>query len=244
LCTLQPGNGTSQTNIFIGRKRHVLSDENNFFSVRSQFWSTNRPEFSTKKISYMERLSADILWLVLQHLPCDDIARNKAVCLAWRAVVDDIPDECWKTMFCARVCADLCVGVGFDWRLAAVRAACAARQESVEASCTWHSGVKVCLDAPWKACRTIDAPLSAGVVRRVDPQNTNVVDYVYDNMFRMRAIGRSCLQQPGVTTECSNCVNKRQCLFMRYGYYLRPLDESSLTDLDECLSQRLCDANR
>lgn len=199
---------------------------------------------SHKREMSMERLSADILWAVLQHLPCDEIICNKAVCVVWKAVVEDIPNDFWKTMFCARVCGDLCVGVGFDWRLAAVRAAHAARQESVEAFCTWHGGVRVCLDAPWKPSHTINAPLLAGVVRRVDPQNTNVVDYIYDNTFRMRAIGRSCLQQRGVTAECSNCLSKRQCLFMKYGYYLRPLIETNLTNLDECLSERLCDVYR
>lgn len=192
----------------------------------------------------MERLSADTLWLVLQLLPCDEIARHKAVCTAWKALVDDVSEDSWKSMFCARVCAYLSVGRGFDWRLAAVRAARAAREDTVEASCTWHSGVSVCLHAPWRACRNIDAPLAVGVVRRVDPQTTNVVDYIYDNTFRMRAIGRSCLQQRGVTTECSNCLAKRQCLFMRYVYFLRPLIDISITDLDECLSQRLSDAKR
>ena len=75
-----------------------------------------------------------------------------------------------------------------------MRAARVREEDSIEAACLWH-GVIVRIRTPWIADDMIDAPLSAGVVRRVDFHNTHVVEYVYDNMFRLRGISRSCLQR-------------------------------------------------
>jgi hypothetical protein len=182
-------------------------------------------------------LSADVIWSILRFLPCNDIVYNRQVSCIWRQTIDELTNDDWRNMFGSRVCRVLCVGDHFDWKVAAVNAS-RALGDTIEASCTWHN-VSVRMRAPWKSVHGIDAPLSPGIVRGGDSQNTHIVDYVYDDTFRLRGLGRTCVQQ--FNDECSNCLNKRQCLFMRYTYYVRPLQDSISTELDECLSRRLCD---
>ena len=180
-------------------------------------------------------LPIDVVWLVLQWLPCNEIIMSRGVCLTWKLTVDRLTDDDWRSLFCARVCSSLCVREDFDWKVAAVRAALP-RRESIAATCTWHN-VHVRIRTPWVSTGGIDAPLSPGVRRCVNvTHNSHIIDYIYDEIFRLRGIGRTCVQQ--FTTECSNCSSKRQCLFMRYTYYLRPL-HAVTTSLDESLSRRL-----
>lgn len=188
----------------------------------------------------MAGLPQDVIWLVLRHLPASEILRARPICNAWRQTVDRTPQHEWRRLYCCRVCSVLRVGEAFDWRAAAVRAAQVSA--SIDAECTWH---KVCVrvSAPWMTNQTVEAPLRAGVVRSED-FHTHVVDYVYDEMFRLRGFGRSCLQR-SQCEQCANCRSKRKCLFMRYDYYLRPLSELSTNDptaLDECLGLHLRDA--
>ena len=178
-------------------------------------------------------LSMDVTWTVLQHVPSDEIVRNRRVCRVWREVVDRVPGDEWRRLFCARVCPVLCVGPGFDWKRAATRAA--HRRGAIVAECTWHNVcVRVC--PPWLNKNDIDSPLRTGVVRAT--ALTHMVDYIYDDTFRLRGLGRSCIQRE-VTELCGNCASKRQCLFMQYHYYLRALAPNPA--LDERLSQYLCE---
>ena len=139
-------------------------------------------------------------------------------------------------LFFARVSArSLCVREDFDWKVAAVRAALP-RRETIAATCTWYN-MHVRIRTPWVSTGGIDAPLSPGVRRCVNvTHNSHIIDYIYDEIFRLLDIGRTCVQQ--FTAECSNGLSKRQCLFMRYTYYLRPL-HTVTTSLDESLSRRL-----
>ena len=182
-------------------------------------------------------LPMDVVWLVLRCLPCNQIMLQRAVCVAWRQTVDGLSADDWRRLFCVRVCECLSVKEGFDWRYAAVSAALSCR-ETIAATCTWHN-VDVRVRTPWTSgSEGIDAPLRPGISRgKNTPNNAHVIDYIYDDTFRLRAIGRTCIQQ--FAQECSNCASKRQCLFMRYTYYLRPLQATLTHDLDECLSRRL-----
>ena len=178
-------------------------------------------------------LPMEITWAVLQHVPSDEIVRNRRVCRSWREVVDHVSTDEWRRLFCTRVCSVLCVGPEFDWKGASVRAA--NRRASIRALCTWH---KVCVRVcpPWLISDEIDSPMRTGVVRAT--ALTHMVDYVYENTFRLRGLGRSCIQRE-VRDLCRNCVSKRQCLFMQYDYYLRPLALNPM--LDERLGQYLCE---
>lgn len=184
----------------------------------------------------MKTLPADLLWIVVHHLPCDEILFARVVSRVWRDAIDARSRLEWRDLYCSRVCDLLDVGPHFDWRRAAARAARAST--TIDAECTWKN-VYVRVSAPWISDNMIDSPLRQGVVRREDV-HTHFVDYVYDNTFRLRCLGRSCVQRQ-VTPQCNNCQNKRQCLFMSYTYYLRPLQDIG-PDLDECLGLRLCDA--
>lgn len=180
-------------------------------------------------------LPIDVVCLVLRWLPCNEIILSRGVCSTWKLTVDSLTVDDWKSLFRARVCSCLCVREDFDWRVAAVRAALP-RRDSIAATCTWHN-VNVRIRTPWVNTGGIDAQLSPGVRRCLNvTHNGHIIDYIYDEIFRLRGIGRTCVQQ--FTPECSNCSSKRQCLFMRYTYYLRPLHSVS-TVLDESLSRHL-----
>ena len=176
----------------------------------------------------------DTAWYIIRYLSGAEIMLQRQVCKLWKVSVDNVSMEEWRQLYCARVCDCLCVGRAFNWKHAMVNAS---QFCGVFAECTWHNViVRVC--APWTIVDTIDAPLREGIVR-CSEVHAHVIDYIYDDKFRLRGLGRSCLQR-GVTDQCCNCRNKRQCLFMRYDYYLRPLNAVSV-ELDECLARHLCE---
>ena len=183
-------------------------------------------------------LPIDAIWMLLHHLPCHQIVQNRVVCRLWKITVDRLTSEDWHDIFSLRVCGTLSVSDDFDWKVAAVRAArIGSCEDTIRAACTWHD-VTVRMRAPWVVSNVINAPLWPGILR-VHPLNANIVDYIYDNMFRLRGLGRTCSQQ--LVDGCLNCQNKRQCLFLRYSYYLRPIRDAVETELDECLSEHLSD---
>lgn len=182
----------------------------------------------------MSGLSMDLLWLILQHLPAHEIMNKRRVSMLWKAAVDNVSMEEWRELYCSRVCAVLEVASDFDWKRATIGAS---RTVGVVAECTWHNVVvRVC--APWKSTNSINPSLHKGVVRCPEPDiGTHVVEYVYDDMFTLRGMGRSCRH---TGKECFNCRRKRQCLFMVYDYYIRPVDCESV-QLDHSLGAWLCD---
>ena len=182
----------------------------------------------------MSRLPFDVIWLILHHLPSDEIVYSRQVCCLWKSSVDNASIDDWRHLYCMRVCGSLLVGPNFNWMKAAVNAS--GVSATIVAICMWHN-VLVRLSAPWVSTDTVNGELRDGVVRS-ENDFTHVIDYIYENTFRLRCLGRSCLQRQA-SDKCLNCRNKRQCLFMEYDYYLRPIDFHSQT-LDECLGRHLC----
>lgn len=185
-------------------------------------------------------LSRDMCWRLLSFVPANEIVKNRQVCREWRRVVDDVSQQEWKMMFCMQVCDGLTVSDDFDWRRAAVRAA--EEPSAVDALCIWNA-LRVRVVTPWTASSDaiINSPLRCGVVR-LRPHTQNLyIEFVYDDMFRLRGLARSCIQRND-TSPCSHCRtrSKQRCLNPRYDYYIRSLSaDEDTTELNETLSRRL-----
>ena len=176
----------------------------------------------------------EIRWHMLSWLPAKEIEHNRRVCREWRDTVDAASQSEWKDLYARQVCVDLCVSTMFDWRRAAVSATSA--KKAVVAVCMWKSLRKIRVIVPWSEDKSVDAPLRSGVERQSIGSN---VEYIYDNAFRLRGLGRTCLHRQ-TPSPCRNCDSrsKQKCLTPQYDYYLRQI-VADLVTLDECLGFRL-----
>lgn len=186
----------------------------------------------------MINLPHDARWLVLAHLPATEIVRCRLVAACFRDTVDCASQEDWRRIYFRQVSHILNVGTSFDWRTAAVVAN--GHDEAVEALCLW-SEQRVLVAVPWgnREDVAVNVPLRRGVIRKSSAYTH--VDFEYDNVFRLRGLYRTCLQQ-NIRTPCINCRtrSKQRCLNPRYDYYIRQLcDVAAPVSLDECLGFRL-----
>ena len=65
--------------------------------------------------------------------------------------------------------------------------------------------------------------------------DANVVDFVYNEVIRLRGLQRSCVIRRCIDP-CRNCVARRRCLVPTYDYYIRPTFDIDPVALDECLA--------
>ena len=181
-------------------------------------------------------------WQVFCRLPAAEIVRCRIVCIEWQCTIDAATQDEWRVIYHAQVCEGLNVRQSFDWRSAAVVATRHAK--AIDALCLWNS-MHVRLAVPWdEEQHVVNVPLINGVVRYAC--KAAVIDFVYDDAFRLRGLLRSCVHRKE-NNPCANCRSrsKQRCLNPRYDYYLRPLQTAQFnTSLDECLSFRLASKKR
>ena len=184
----------------------------------------------------MDTLAKELRWHILTWLPAKEIEHSRKVCREWRDTVDGASRSEWKDLYYRQVCVDLCVSAMFDWRRAAVRATLAER--AVVAVCLWKGSKRMRVVVPWSTDEAVNAPLRSGVERHV-VIGSNVVEYTYDNAFRLRGLHRTCLHRQ-TDSPCRNCESrsKQKCLNPQYDYYLREIAGDLIT-LDESLGFRL-----
>lgn len=182
-------------------------------------------------------IAKDVQWHMLSWLPAREIENSRRVCREWRDTVDAATQSEWRDLFRRQVRVSLCVSSMFDWRRAAVCATSARR--AVVAVCLWKGAQRIRIVVPWTsedAPDAVDAPLRVGVRRQFLGTN---VEYIYDDMFRLRGLYRSCLHRQA-RSPCRNCDSrsKQKCLAPQYDYYLSNLT-GDLVALDEYLGFRL-----
>ena len=175
------------------------------------------------------RLPADVLWCVVKCLPVADILSLRMLSREWCGFLDSVSQEEWKRVYMAQVCDALMVGASFDWKKAAI--ATSRHVNAVEAVCTWNKK-RVRFAVPW--CTSgVDPLLRADVTRAYS--TPVMTDYVYDGMFLLRGLLRTCRYRPD-TVPCRNCQSKQSCLVPTYDYYIRPVsDDTSAKVRDERL---------
>ena len=188
----------------------------------------------------MKHLCVDLIWHVIGALGGRDICRCRQINRAWRDAVDGASQREWRELYERRVGVALRVGDGFNWRKATVAAT--GHLESIRAVCVWD-GRWVTIVPPWKCARLVydeaqhalfDTCLRPGVARGT-LLDSNVVDFVYNEVIRLRGLQRSCLIRR-CTDPCRNCVARRRCLVPTYDYYIRPTFDIDPVALDECLA--------
>ena len=179
--------------------------------------------------------SADLCWKMLQSLPGAEIVRCRAISKFWRTIVDDTNQTQWRHMFDERVCAGLRMRNSFDWKKAVVAAS---HKNSINALCIWND-LHVRLATPWYSNESVI--LRTGIVRlRSRSVYHTVIDFVYDDAFRLRCMPRTCVQRND-ESPCRNCRtrSKQRCLQLQYDYYIRPVSDEDEEMLNEHLIRRL-----
>ena len=190
----------------------------------------------------IETLSRELLWMIFCRLsPAGMILQCRMVCQYWQYTIDGATQDEWKSLYHAQVCDGLNVGISFDWRSAVVIAT--GHAKAVEALCLWNSR-RVWVAVPWnEEQNVVNVPLRRGVVR-TEAYNA-VVDFVYDDAFRLRGMPRTCMRRNEIQP-CINCRSrsKQKCLNPQYDYYIRSVNDKTDRQLDEHLSFRLAARTR
>ena len=179
----------------------------------------------------------DVLWMIFTRVMRPRLLELRAVCRAWRGLIDDRQPADWKRMFEERVmrCVALAVGDDFDWKRAMVRAA---RHECIRALCIWTA-----------TCVPVAAPWASNVLRRGVTRvngNERYVDFIYNDTLRVRALKRSCYNRND-TDQCSNCrtrERKRRCLNPQYDYFVRAVHGADDRLVDETLILNLAQSSQ
>lgn len=167
----------------------------------------------------MWRLSHDELWHIVTRVEAMGLLALRLVCREWREAMDEQSGDVWRRVLMERcgVLKSPIVGDNFDWR----RAVALATQpmQTVLAVCVWEDAVArvVPLVAPWSgneaACRVTLAQ-----------SNEWLLDYLYDETLRVRAVKRSCIRRHA-PVRCSHCrvrgLRKQRCLNPQYEFYVR-----------------------
>jgi hypothetical protein len=188
----------------------------------------------------MKNLCVDLIWHVTGTLDGRDICLCRQICSLWRDAVDGATQGEWRALYERRVGVFLRVGESFDWRKATVAAT--GHCESIRAMCIWD-GRSVTIIPPWKCARLVydetqhvlfDTCLRPGVARG-SLIDANVVDFVYNEVIRLRGLQRSCLIRR-CDEPCRNCITRRRCLVPTYDYYIRPAFDIDPIVLNECLA--------
>ena len=179
----------------------------------------------------------DMLWMIFTRVTRPRLLELRAVCREWRDLLDNRSLTDWRCMFEERVmtCVTLLVRDDFDWKQAMVRAA---RHECVRARCMW-TATQVPVAAPWSLNR-----LRRGVTRVGGTDR--YVDYMYNDILRVRALKRSCHHRND-TDQCSSCrlrERKRRCLNPKYDYFVRAVHGADARVIDETLVLNLAQSSQ
>jgi hypothetical protein len=204
-------------------------------------------------ISYlllMDTLCDDVLWRILMCLPGHDITTAMIVCRNWlHFLCCRVTPEQWRQFYHDRVCSWLVVRDSFNWKDAAMVAI--AHSKTVLATCIWNR-CSIVIVSPWESQGDIsfdenNGTLFHGILRPGVTRtraNGTVLDFVYNNMIKLRALSQTCTQRSltNITGACLNCISrsKKRCTNPEYNYYVRKQDTATnLHEFHECLAMLL-----